>query len=173
MERMQKQRTERIFGQVKMILNKVLSYMAIIGFCVIFICLTRFCIYKTVNSQAETDNSEKTELPLDLADTDETEDGEVKRRLEQLIIPELAYGSVSELNSGDNYKQCDQSNYTAYIESEYVNGAYIEYPQIKGLEDLDLQNKINETLKNETTNGAKAYEVINDQSVYRTFVDFN
>ena len=70
---------------VKTFLNNILDSMLIIGFCVIIIFLTRFCIYKTVNSQAETDNSEKTELPLDLADTDEAEDEAAKRRLEQLI----------------------------------------------------------------------------------------
>lgn len=70
---------------VKTFLNNIFNSMLIIGFCVIIICLTRFCIYKTVNSQAETDNLEKTELPLDLADTDETEDEAAKRRLEQLI----------------------------------------------------------------------------------------
>ncbi len=70
---------------VKTFLNNIFNSMLIIGFCVIIICLTRFCIYKTVNSQAEIDNSEKTELPPDLADTDETEDEAAKRRLEQLI----------------------------------------------------------------------------------------
>ena len=53
-------------------LNNVLNSMAIIGFCVIIICLTRFCIDKTVNGQAETDNLEKTELSMDLVDIDET-----------------------------------------------------------------------------------------------------
>lgn len=57
---------------VKKILDNALDSMAIIGFCVIIICLTRFCIDKTANSQAETNNSEKTELPLELANTDET-----------------------------------------------------------------------------------------------------
>ena len=70
---------------MKTFLNNVFDSMLIIGFCVIIIYLTRFCIYITVNSQAETDNLEKTELPLDLADTDEIEDEAVKRRLEQLI----------------------------------------------------------------------------------------
>lgn len=70
-------------------------------------------------------------------------------------------------------KQDKQSTYTAYIESEKINESHVEYPQIQGLKDLNLQRTINKLLRSETTNGAKVSQLIDNQLVYSTFVDFD
>lgn len=60
----------------------------------------------------------------------------------------------------------NKTNYTAYIVSSSENGSHIEYPQIEGIRNLGLKQKINNMLKEEVIKGPK-------DASNQSFVDFS
>ena len=80
---------------------------------------------------------------------------------ESISNADLESKSTKDLKSRDYLEVYTDNNlikepeYKIYIESYSQNASYIEYPQIKGMKNEELQNKINTILKDETIKGPK------------------